>query len=143
MRNSRLLLIALAGAPAGACIEVTHEPPVVFSGSLLATTPAGVSGQVAVVTQFRNTEAGIDVRASGAGVFGWQINHGTCDSPGEIVSGRGNYPDVTTSAEGSGTVNRSFVSEQLNGDRQYHAVIVDAETRQTVLACGNLGRRTF
>lgn len=143
MRNTRLLLLALAAAPAGGCIDVTYEDPAAFSGTLVSTTPAGVSGQVAAVSQFRNTEAGIDVKADGPGVFGWQIRHGTCASPGEIVGGSGNYPDVTTGASGTGTVERSFISERLDRERQYHAVIVDVQTRQTVLACGTLDRRTF
>ena len=85
----------------------------------------------------------IDITGAEATRYGWQINNGTCAEPGPVVGGRGNYPDVTTDADGRGTIERTFVSEVLTSDREYHAVIVDAATRQTIIACGDLEQKFF
>ncbi|HEU0300162.1 MAG TPA: hypothetical protein VFR37_11925 [Longimicrobium sp.] len=144
MRNRRLLLtLALACAPAAACSDITYTTPIAFEARLLNRTGDGVTGQVAAVTQHRNTQAGMDVTGAEATQYGWQINNGTCAAPGSIVGGRGNYPDVTTDADGRGTIERTFVAELLTTDRDYHAVIVDAATRQTIIACGELEQKFF
>lgn len=144
MRHPRLLLgLLLALAPVAACSDITYTTPIAFEARLLNRTGDGVTGQVAAVTQHRNTQAGIDVTGAEATSYGWQINNGTCTAPGPIVGGRGNYPDVTTDADGRGTIERTFVSELLTDDREYHAVIVDAVTRQTIIACGELDQKFF
>jgi hypothetical protein len=144
MRHPRLLLsLALACVPAAACSDITYTTPIAFEARLLNRTGDGVTGQVAAVTQHRNTQAGMDVTGNEATRYGWQINNGTCAQPGSIVGGRGNYPDVTTDADGRGTIERTFVSELLTTDRDYHAVIVDAATRQIIIACGELEQKNF
>lgn len=142
MKNqTRLVAFALA-ATAAACSDITYTDPVALQGRIISRTEDGVFGQAAAVSQFRNTEAGIDVTGASLTTYGWQINHGTCAQPGSILGGRGNYPDVTTTDRGTGQIQRTFVSEILRGDEEYHAVIVDAATRQRVLACGDLSEVT-
>lgn len=144
MRNRNLLLtLALACATAAACADITYTAPMAFEAQLQNRTGDGVTGKVAAVTQHRNTQAGLDVNGQEATTYGWQINNGTCTEPGPIVGGRGNYPDVTTNAQGLGTIERTFVADLLVTDREYHAVLVDAATRQTIIACGELEQKFF
>ena len=144
MQDRRLLLtLVLACATAAGCSDITYTAPIAFEAHLQNRIGDGVTGQVAAVTQARNTQAGLDVNGQEATKYGWQINNGTCAQPGPIVGGRGNYPDVTTNSDGLGTIERTFVSELLTSDREYHAVLVDAATRQTIIACGELEQKFF
>jgi hypothetical protein len=143
MRDRRLLLTLALACAATACADITYTAPIAFEARLQNRTGDGVTGQVAAVTQHRNTQAGLDVSGQEATTYGWQINNGTCAQPGPIVGGRGNYPDVTTDADGQGTIERTFVAELLVTDREYHAVLVDAATRQTIIACGELEQKFF
>lgn len=138
MKNHTRLIAAFTLATAAACSDITHTEAVALQGRLTSRTEDGVFGQAAAVSQFRNTEAGIDVTGASLTTYGWQINHGTCAQPGPILGGRGNYPDVTTTDRGTGQIQRTFVSEILRDGEEYHGVIVDAATRKIVLACGDL-----
>lgn len=142
MHRSSAVLLALAAL--AACGEITYQAPVAWSGSLLPRNDSNVTGTVAAVSQGRrNTQAGIDVVGEAATTYGWQINEGTCASPGPILGGRGAYADVTTNANGEGSVEFTFVSDLMPSGEQFHAVIVNAQNRSLILACGDLTEASF
>jgi hypothetical protein len=129
-----------------ACSEITNQSPVAFQGTIAGTIGGqSFTGSVAVASQGRNsTEAGIEVVLPAAGTkVGWQINEGTCTIPGEIVGGRGAYVDLTAGNDRVARVERTFISGRLTADGRYHAVVVDAANRTTILGCGNLERVQF
>lgn len=117
--------------------------PTAWQATLLPTTPEDVRGSVAAATVGPSTEAGIDMEGAPNTIYGWQINQGTCASPGAMVGGLGNYPDVETGGGGLGRLERTFVGERLQEGRRYHAVIVRGSDRSVVLSCGDLTRPTF
>jgi hypothetical protein len=140
-RRSTVLLTLAALA---ACSDVTYQAPVAWGGTLLPRNESGVTGSVAAVSQGRsNTEAGIDVVGADNTVYGWQINSGTCASPGSILGGRGAYANVTTNSNGDGTVASTFISALMPEGGEFHAVIVDAQNRSLILACGDMTEAAF
>lgn len=129
-----------------ACSDITNQSPVAFQGTLAGTIGGqSFTGSVAVASQGRNsTEAGIEVVLPTAGTkVGWQINEGTCASPGEIVGGRGAYVDLTAGNDRVARVERTFISGRLSAEGRYHAVVLEPVNRTTVLGCGNLERVQF
>ena len=142
MQRRSALLLALAAL--AACSEITYQAPVAWRGTMLPRNDSGVTGSVAAVSQGRNnTEAGMDVDGNPGTTYGWQINRGTCASPGPILGGRGAYANVTTNASGEGTIETTFIAALMPRDEQFHAVVVDAQSRTTILACGDLAEASF
>jgi hypothetical protein len=142
MHRSSAVLLALAAL--AACGDITYQAPVAWSGTLLPRNESGITGSVAAVSQGRsNTEAGIDVVGADNTVYGWQINQGTCSSPGPILGGRGAYANVTTNNNGDGSVPSTFISALMPEGEDFHAVIVDAQNRSLILACGDLNEAAF
>lgn len=134
-----LVLAALAG-----CGEITYQAPVAWRGTMLPRNDSGVTGSVAAVSQGRNnTEAGMDVDGAANTTYGWQMNQGTCASPGPILGGRGAYANVTTDSDGEGSVESTFVAALMPRGEKFHAVIVDPQNRTTILACGDLEEASF
>ncbi|HEX2206343.1 MAG TPA: hypothetical protein VHG93_01570 [Longimicrobium sp.] len=126
-------------ASAAACSDITYQAPVAWQGGLLPRTEDGITGSVAAVSQGRRqTEAGIDLDGRANATYGWQINTGTCTSPGPILGGRGAYANIVTNSSGEGRIVSTFISALMEPGEQFHAVIVDAENRSLILACGNL-----
>lgn len=135
-------LVLVLGA--SACTDVTYNPPVAFRVELVSPEVGGISGAVAAVSQGRTTEAGIDLALPSEGfTVGWQISHGTCENPGEIVGGVGQYRDITADEKRRAEVVRTFLSELLQPEGRYHAAVVDPEDRSIVLVCGNMDRITI
>lgn len=134
----------LALSALAACSDITYQAPVAWNGTLLPRNDSDVTGTVAAVSQGRtNTEAGLDVVGAASTTYGWQINRGTCTSPGAILGGRGAYANVTTNNNGDGTVPSAFISALMPRGEEFHAVIVDAQNRSLILACGNLTALSF
>lgn len=138
-----LLAAAVLALAAGACADLNYNQPAAFQGDLAATTAELVTARVAAVYEGLNIEAGMDLTGSPSTAYGWQINRGTCASPGGLVGGRGSYPDVTTSDLGIARVERTFINSTLEPGGTYHAVILRASDRTVVLACGNLQEVEF
>ena len=126
-----------------ACADLAANVPIALQGALLPTTAANVSGSVAAASAGPSTEAGIDVTGAPNTVYGWQVNQGTCASPGAMLGGLGNYPAVETDGAGAGRLQRTFIGAQLRRGARYHAVIVQESDRSVVLACGNLEAPSF
>lgn len=140
----RPLAALLLLASAAACSDVTYQAPVAWQGTLLPRTDLGVTGAVAAVSQGRRqTEAGFEMDGPANETFGWAINTGTCANPGPILGGRGAYANVTTNNNGEGRIQSTFVSALMSEGEQFHAVIVDADNRSLILACGNLEVASF
>jgi hypothetical protein len=140
----RPFAVLLALAALTACSDITYQAPVAWSGTLLPRNDSGVTGSVAAVSQGRtNTEAGLDVVGDANTTYGWQINRGTCASPGAILGGRGAYANVTTNNNGDGTVPTTFISALMPRDEDFHAVIVDSQNRSLILACGDMADVSF
>jgi hypothetical protein len=141
-----LQAVAMAAAFTGtvACSDVTYQPQTAFSANVLPLSTPPVRATVAAVSQGRReTRAGIELTGAGGTTYGWQINEGTCATPGPMLGGRGAYPDVVTNAGGGGEVNQTFIAGLMRRGDSYHAVIVDAATRANILACGNFEQLQF
>lgn len=138
---------AVAAALTGtfACSEVTYQPQTAFSASVLPLTTPAVRATVAAVSQGRReTRAGMELAGGVPGTsYGWQINEGTCANPGDMLGGRGAYPDVVADASGTGEVNQTFIAGLMRRGDSYHAVVVDAATRANILSCGNFEQLQF
>lgn len=137
----RLTLALFAAGPLlSGCSEVALGGPVAYQATLAPVGAANIVASVAAVAQpGQPTEAGITVQyAPAPATLGWEIRAGTCASPGVRVGGRGAYPDLTVGADGSGSIQRTFINAAMPPELPFHAVVVDAETRSTVIACGGL-----
>lgn len=142
----RFAALALALGASSACSDITGQSPVAFQGDLAGTLGGqSISGSVAAASQGRNTtQAGIEaVLPAGLTRVGWQINTGTCASPGALFGGRGAYVDLTPNNSGVARLERTYISASLSENGTYHAVLVDATDRSVVLACGDLERVQF
>lgn len=149
MQLTRSVTAALFCTLTAACLgDATYQPPTAYRARLLAVGGSEVAGTVDAVSQGRNeTQAGLNVQAEPGATYAWQINEGTCDSPGPMLGGRGAYPDFTTTNAsatnpGRGRVDETFIIGLMNREDDYHAVIMNA-ARTTILACGNFERLTF
>lgn len=146
MSRTRSLTLALFCTLGAACLgDSTYQPPTAYRARLLPTMAgSSISGTVDAVSQGRReTAAGLNAVGELDTKYGWQINEGSCAQPGPMLGGRGGYPDFTTDDEGRGRVNETFIVGLIERERPYHAVIVDATTRTTILACGDFERLTF
>lgn len=140
----RPLAVLLVLASAAACSDITYQAPVAWRGNLLPRTDAGITGSVAAVSEGRRqTLAGIEIDGPAGTTFGWQINTGTCAQPGAILGGRGAYADITTNSSGEGRIEETFISGLMPEDRDHHAVIVEANNRSLIHACGDLEVASF
>jgi hypothetical protein len=140
---TRKILAAVLALAAGACADLNYNSPTAWQGQLASTTAEGVTGSVAAAYQGVSIEAGLDLLGAPNTSYGWQINRGTCAAPGQMVGGRGSYPDVNTTEIGTGRLERTFINSSLNDGGSYHAVIVRASDRSVILACGNLDQLEF
>ncbi|HEX6368086.1 MAG TPA: hypothetical protein VF006_04075 [Longimicrobium sp.] len=140
----RPFAVLLLLASSAACSDLTYQAPTAWRGTLLPRTEAGITGSVAAVSEGRRqTQAGFEMDGTAGTTFGWQMNHGTCANPGPILGGRGAYANVTTNASGEGRVESTFISVLMSPGEQFHAVIVDAQNRSLILACGDLEEASF
>lgn len=140
----RSLAALLLLTSAAACSDLTYQAPIAWRGTLLPRTDLGVTGSVAAVSQGRRqTEAGFEMDGPANSTFGWAIQTGTCDDPGAVLGGRGAYADITTNSSGEGRIESTFVSALMSEGEQFHAVIVAANNRALILACGDLEQASF
>lgn len=127
---------------AAGCESAVEPVLLAWEGDLVASSPAGVTGSVAVATQFGRTDASVLISgAQSETTYGWRINTGNCASPGAIVGGQAVYPDLETSAQGSASAETTF-AELLEEDETYAArVYLDAGAgAETVVGCADLER---
>jgi hypothetical protein len=140
---TRKIFAAVLALAAGACADLNYNAPTAWQGQLAPTTLEDVGGSVAAAYQGVSIEAGLDLHGAPNTSYGWQINRGTCAAPGQMVGGRGSYPDVNTNDIGTGRLERTFINSSLNDGGAYHAVLVRAADRTVILACGALEQLEF
>lgn len=150
-----LAVAALFCTVGAACLgDPTYQAATAFRARLLPVAGSSVNGTVDAVSQGRgDTEAGLNVTGEPSTTYGWQINQGTCEQPGAVLSGVGVYPNFTTVSDtiasdttrrpGHGRVDRIFIARLMAPDQDYHAIVVNANNRSMILACGNFGRLRF
>lgn len=146
-----LALAALFCTVGAGCLgDPVYQPPTAFRARVLAVGGGAVNGTVETISQGRgDTEAGLNAVGEPSTTYGWQINKGTCAQPGAVLSGQSVYPDFTTTAPdtinpgGRGRVDRIYIARLMTPDEAYHAVIVNAGARSTILACGDFERLRF
>lgn len=112
---------------------------VAWEGELISSTSAP-SGRAAALSQSGRTDASIQISGGpdDDGLYSWRIRTGSCASPGSLIGGLAQYPDLAL--EGGGSVSANAVlTDGMPAGRNYHVVLIrgadDAE-----VACGQLQR---
>lgn len=101
----------------------------------------GIFGNAAAISNSSRTEAGIQMTGLAPGTYAWRIREQSCNSPGAVVGGEGQYPDlVAEEPEGdeepesvSGETAPFRATMQLDGS--YHVEVREAVGDERV-ACG-------
>ena len=135
----------LCTAVAAACGPATAPVVLAWEGDLNANGPGGVSGSVAVVSQYGRTEMSILVEGAETGAtYRWRVNQGGCGASGaegELVGGAATYPAITIQTGSSASANAN-TGGMLDEDGAYSARVLHttAASGETVVACGELER---
>ncbi len=104
-RRTWLLMAVLSVA---ACSDSTGPVFTLWEGDLQPLPTSTLEGSVAAASQFGRTEASIELRQAEAGAtYGWRIESGSCQAPGEIQAGPAVYPPMT--ADEAGTASEDAV----------------------------------
>jgi len=155
-----LALAALFCTLGAGCLgDPAYQPPTPLRARLVPVGGSTVVGTVEAISQGRgDTEAGLNIVGRPSTTYGWQINQGTCEQPGAVLGGVAVYPDFRTASDtiasdtvasdttrrpGRGRVDRIYIARLMARDQDYHAIIVNADTRSIILACGNFDRIRF
>lgn len=135
----------LCTAVAAACGPATAPVVLAWEGDLAANGPSGVSGSVAVVSQYGRTEMSILVEGAETGAtYRWRVNEGGCGASGadgELVGGAATYPTITIQTGSSASANAN-TGGMLDEDGVYAARVLStsAASGEIVVACGELER---
>jgi hypothetical protein len=124
----------------GACSSATEPTVTLWEGTLSPTVAGGITGTVAAVSQFGRTQVSVEIRQAEAGSsYGWRIESGSCQAPGQIQGGTAVYPPLEPGEAGTASENavigRVFKSGSLLIARVYQTLQGGGEE---VLACGSL-----
>lgn len=151
VRTLCALLVAVTAVGAGCVsdLDVTVEEQTLWEATLNGGVEhPGVSGAAAAVSTSSLTEAGIDMMGLAPGVYAWRIRERSCQSPGDVVGGEGQYPDLVQESpeegEGPDTVTVSAETAPFRGSMEpgssYHAEVRQSDSGERV-ACGEFQRQ--
>lgn len=131
-----LALVAVGGCRVLGGVDVSVDA---WEGDLIASTGT-LTGSAAALSQGGRTNASIQIGGGpeDAGLYGWRIRTGSCSSPGALIGGAAQYPDLDVEAGGTATAD-AILTEAMPGGRNYHVVIIRAADNAEV-ACGQLQR---
>jgi len=121
-----------------ACSDGTSPVFTLWEGTLQPIPPSTIEGSTAAVSQFGRTEASIEIRQAEAGVtYGWRIDSGDCQAPGEVQAGLAVYPPLTADEAGTASeeavIGVVFQSNSRIAARVYRSLEGGGEE---ILACG-------
>lgn len=141
VRASFVFWLSLAVLVAGGCrvlggVDLSVDA---WEGDLIASTGM-LTGSAAALSQAGRTNASIQINGGpeDAGLYGWRIRTGSCSSPGALIGGLAQYPDLDVEAGGAASAD-AVLNEAMPGGRNYHVVIIRAADGAEV-ACGQLQR---
>lgn len=132
--------ISSLGLLLSACSDSAAPLYSFWEGSLTPVLPGFVEGGVVAVTQHGKTDIGITIENGDPGVvYGWRIDSGSCQSPGEIQGGPASYPPLIPGQGGSASAETSIRSLFRPGEELAGRVFRSAAGgSEQVVACGNL-----
>lgn len=83
------------------CTSGTEPSATLWEATLAPVPPANVTGSAAAVAQFGRTLASVEIRLAEPGVtYGWRVEAGTCQAPGQIQGGSAIYPPLIADQTG-------------------------------------------
>lgn len=139
MRHGRAIPLA-ALCLAAACTSATDVSVSAWEGTLTGIGPSGVSGSVAMVSQYGRTDVSILLSAALPDTtYGWRINRGTCTDEGDLLGGLAVYQDLDTNSEGTVSRETTLSAVPQPGGSYAARVLLPSGTGQ-VVACGELAR---
>jgi hypothetical protein len=149
LRRPRLTALVVAGAVLlgglTACdlSPAEPDPPVLVTGTFVPVDPERtLSGSVAAVTQFGNTDISVGVQGmEPEETLAWHLREGTCAGSGDIFGSPGAYPPLVADDEGSAEGGVGF-SLRLRPGRSYSAEIVSevGVTGPGAIACADMAQ---
>ncbi|MFO8173251.1 MAG: hypothetical protein R6T96_03140 [Longimicrobiales bacterium] len=123
-----------------ACSSGTEPVATLWEGNLIPSTPGGLTGTVAAVSQFGRTLVSIQIRqAEAEETYGWRVESGSCQDPGQILGGEALYPPLVTDQAGSAIQDTSLATLFRSGS--FFAAVVFRQGQggtEEILACGDL-----
>ena len=142
---STLLVLMLSGCVSD--LDVSGPEQSVWEATLQGGIEnPGVFGNAAALSDAGRTEAGIQVSGLVPGTYIWRIRGANCQSPGSVVGGEGQYPDLIVEEpepdeepEAASAQTAPFRAT-LQVDASYH-VEVRLGPNGERLACGSLIRQ--
>ena len=126
------------------CTDSTAPLYAFWEGTLNPVRPSFVSGRVIAVTQHGKTDIGITMENGEPGlIYGWRVDSGSCQEPGQIQGGPTAYPPLLPNQGGSDSAETS-VAPLFRPGKQFAARVFltpDGGGEQ-VVACGDLEETT-
>jgi len=137
-----ILVLSLALLLPG-CDSPTEPTATLWEGTLAAVPPATVVGSAAAVAQFGRTLASLGIRMATEGVtYGWRIETGTCQAPGQIQGGEAMYPLLTADEVGVADADAVVAGLLRSGSSYVVRVLRDpGGSGEQAVACGQLLER--
>jgi hypothetical protein len=122
------------------CSSPTDDGLVAWEADLAPVAPSSVNGSAAAVTQFGRTQASIQIRQAEPDVtYGWRIETGTCQAPGDVQGGAAAYAPLVASEAGQATADAGISIEFRSGSSFAVRVFLPLEGGgETIVACGAL-----
>lgn len=138
-RGLLLVCTSLLAGASTSCTPTVLPATTIWSANLEPLTPAGVKGIAAVVSQFGETRASMQVNLGEAGAtYLWRMSEGDCTTEGDIVAGRAAYPLLNVSASGAADADATLAGELTSGGSYAARIVDDSGSSEQVLACGVL-----
>lgn len=141
LRTASVLCLALASSSVAGCrVLGSVDVAVVAWEADLVGAIGAPSGSVAALSQGDEVRASIRISngPEEPTVYRWRIRRGSCSSPGPVVGGLAQYPDLEHEPPPSTSAN-AFLREGMPDGRSYNAVLLRAADDVEV-ACGQFTR---